>query len=198
MAKRESTFINMFLTLLIVSSVAALALGGVYMATKGPIAENQRRIMENALQEVLPPFDNQITEDVWKAGLPGGDTITFYFAKQGEDTVGIAVETFSKQGYSGLIRIMVGLMPDGTIKNTSVLGHAETPGLGDKIEKEKDDWSYQFNDLHPAEVNLKVRKDGGDIDGITAATITARAFCDAVQRAYDTYKKEILEKGGDQ
>ncbi len=198
MAKRESTFINMFLTLLIVSSVAALALGGVYMATKGPIEENQRRVMENALQEVLPDFDNDITSDMVKVGLSPGDTITFYFARQGDDTVGVAVQTFSKQGYSGLIRVMVGMTPDGTIMNTSVLGHAETPGLGDKIEKEKGDWSYQFNDLHPEQVNLKVRKDGGDIDGITAATITARAFCDALQRAYDTYKKEILEKGGNQ
>ena len=79
---------------------------------------------------------------------------------------------------------------NGTIINTAVLEHAETPGLGDKIEKKKSDWSDQFNGKDPATFKLEVTKDGGDIDGITASTITSRAFCEAVQQAYETYQKE--------
>ena len=83
---------------------------------------------------------------------------------------------------------MVGLLPDGSINNISVLEHKETPGLGDKMQKSKSTWSDQFNGKNPANYKLKVTKDGGDVDAITAATISSRAYCDAVQRAYDTFK----------
>lgn len=187
----------MFLTLLIVSSAAALALGGVYNVTKAPIKANQKAKLEKALQEVLPEFDNKISDDTYKLAAPGGgeDSLTIYPAKKGGEITGYAVKTYTKKGYSGLIRLMVGFNPDGSIINISVLHHAETPGLGDKMEKSKSDWSNQFHDKNPGDFQLKVKKDGGDVDAITAATISSRAYCDAVQRAYDTIQKEI--KGGE-
>jgi electron transport complex protein RnfG len=89
---------------------------------------------------------------------------------------------------------MVGFSPDGTIRNTAVLEHKETPGLGDKMETEKSDFPDQFKGENPADFGLSVTKDGGDVDAITAATISSRAFCDAVDRAYKTFMNK--NKGG--
>lgn len=194
MANKESTFTNMLLTMVIVTAVAAMALGGVYQATKGPIKKNQEKKVNAALQNVLPEFDNKITEDT-QTIKKGKQEIVLYKAKKDDELVGVAVETFSLKGYSGLVKIMVGFLPDGTIENISVLKHAETPGLGDKMEKGKSDWSQQFNGKNPAEFNLSVKKDGGDVDAITAATISSRAYCDAVKRAHKAFKNEI--KGGE-
>jgi len=106
------------------------------------------------------------------------------------ELVGTAVETFTKIGFSGVIKVMVGLLPDGTINDVTVLKHAETPGLGDKMEKKKSDWSLQFRGKDPRAFKLTVTKDGGDVDVITASTISSRAFCDAVSRAYSSYMSE--------
>jgi len=84
---------------------------------------------------------------------------------------------------------MAGFMPDGTIAGISVLDHKETPGLGTKMTEPG--FKGQFTGKNPGEFMLKVKKDGGQVDAITAATISSRAFCDAVQRAYNT-----LQKGG--
>ena len=83
---------------------------------------------------------------------------------------------------------MVGFDDDGVILNTEVIKAGETPGLGDKINKSKSDFAKQFNGQDPAEYKLQVSKDGGDVDAITAATISSRAYCDAVQRAYNVFK----------
>lgn len=197
MANKESTFTNMLLTLIIVASVAALALGGVYQATKEPIKRNKEEKLKKALQKVLPEFDNNIAADTKKVAVEGfKDSLTFYMAKQGEELVGVAVETFTYKGYSGLIKLIVGFEMDGTIRNISLLQHAETPGLGDKMDKTKSDWSKQFNGKDPKEFKLQVRKDGGEVDAITAATISSRAYCDAVQRAYDAFNNQM--KGGEE
>jgi electron transport complex protein RnfG len=101
--------------------------------------------------------------------------------------VGYAVETFSNKGFGGRITLMVGFQPDGTVYNTSVVSHAETPGLGDKMDASKSNFSEQFKGIHPSTFRLAVKKDGGDIDAITASTITSRAFADAVSRAYEAF-----------
>ena len=82
---------------------------------------------------------------------------------------------------------MVGLLPDGTINDISVLEHKETPGLGDKMDKEKSDFSLQFQGKDPKNFAINVRQDGGDVDAITASTVSSRAFCDAVIRAYNAF-----------
>jgi len=188
MAKKESTFVNMVATLVLIAASAGLALSGVRMLTADAIALAKRAKLERALKAVLPEFDNDIGSDTLVVRVTEKDHLTFYFARKGDELVGTAVETFTNMGFSGQIKIMVGFAPDGTIINTAVIHHMETPGLGDKIEASKSVWSQKnFNGLDPSTVTLKVKKDNGDIDGITAATITARAFCDAVQRAYDAY-----------
>jgi len=193
MAKRESTIGNMILALTVITFVASSALGAVYSITKEPIAAAMLAKKNNAIMEVIPEFNNTPSEEVYKIAVDG-DTLFFYPGKMDGELVGTAVETFTKSGFSGEIRVMVGLLPDGIINDVTVLKHEETPGLGDKMEKKKSDWSNQFKGKNPASVNIAVTKDGGEIDAITASTISSRAFCEAVTRAYRNYMKEIENK----
>ena len=185
-SKKESTFISMVLTLFLVTFIASAALGYLYELTKGPIAASKLAKQNNAIMQVVPEFDNEPGTEVYKMKVDG-DTLEFFPAKKNGELVGTAVSTFTNNGFSGNFKIMVGFLPDGTIHNISVLEHKETPGLGDKMQKNKSDWSVQFNGKKPADFKLKVTKDGGDVDAITASTISSRAFCDAVERAYKAY-----------
>lgn len=193
----------MVLTLFLVTLIASTALALVYEVTKGPIEEAKRVKKMNAIGEVVPEFDNDPGAEVRKLGS-GKDTLYFYIARMGGELSGIAVESYTYTGFSGLIRIMVGFLPDGSIHAISVLEHAETPGLGDKMIKAKSldkstglSWSSQFEGKHPGSFRLSVIKDGGDVDAITAATITSRAFCDAVQTAYDGLVSVTDQLAGD-
>lgn len=190
MAKRESTIGNMILALTVITFVASSALGAVYSITKEPIAAAMLAKKNNAIREVIPEFNNTPSEEVFKVAVDG-DTLYFYPGRMNGELVGTAVETFTRAGFSGEIRIMVGLLPNGTINDVTVLKHEETPGLGDKMEKKKSDWSSQFRGKNPSEFRIAVTKDGGQIDAITASTISSRAFCEAVVRAYQNYMKEM-------
>jgi Na+-translocating ferredoxin:NAD+ oxidoreductase subunit G len=192
MANKESTFKNMVLTLFIVTLVASTTLGFIYELTREPIAEARIRARNTAIRQVVPEFTNQPNDESYKVPVES-DSLQVYPAKQDGNLVGLAVSSFTEQGYSGRIRIMVGFNADGTINNISVLEHAETPGLGDKIDKAKSDWSTQFNGKNPDNFDLQVQKDGGDVDAITAATISSRAYCDAVQKAYKAFQKGGLK-----
>lgn len=187
MSKKDSNLKNMFIALLVITFVASASLGGIYELTKEPIAAAKLEKKNNAIRQVIPEFDNSPTDNVYKKAIDG-DTLYFYQGMKGEEPVGTAVETFTKLGFSGEIKIMVGFLPDGTINDVAVLEHEETPGLGDKMERKKSDWSVQFQGKNPETFLLSVKKDGGDVDAITASTISSRAFCDAVARAYETFK----------
>ena len=189
MAKTESSFKNMVITLFVITVVAALALGGVYTMTKGPIAIAKRKKVEKAIRYVVPGFDT-IRSEFKVAGDDGKDSLTVFETYKGDEKVGTAIKTYSPEGFGGMVWIMVGFAPDGTILNTAVLDHKETPGLGDKMDIKKSNFSAQFKGKNPKNFNLTVTKDGGDVDAITAATISSRAFCDAVKRAYKEFEKE--------
>ena len=186
MSKKDSNLINMFIALLVITFVASASLGGIYELTKEPIAAAKLEKKNNAIRQVIPEFDNSPTDNVYKEAIDG-DTLYFYMGMKGDEPVGTAVETFTKLGFSGEIKVMVGFLPDGTINDVAVLEHEETPGLGDKMERKKSDWSVQFQGKNPDTFLLSVKKDGGDVDAITASTISSRAFCDAVARAYETF-----------
>ncbi|MBN2595799.1 RnfABCDGE type electron transport complex subunit G [Labilibaculum sp.] len=198
--KKESTFTNMVLVLFIITLVASAALGGLYELTKEPIAAAKLAKKLKAIKQVVPDFDNNPSDEVYKIGMNEKDTLEFYPAKKDGILVGTAVKTFTTNGFSGYVWIMVGLKPDGSIHNYSVLEHKETPGLGTKMA----DW-FKQNDpakekasiinKNPGSINFTVSKDGGDIDAITAATISSRAFLDAVQKAYNEYAKNPKEGG---
>ena len=185
-SKKESTFINMAITLLVIAVVSAGTLGGVYVLTKEPIALAKKKKQEKAIKMVLPEFDKLESKNVPDAR--GNDSLLFTYALKDGKTIGVAVNTFSDKGFGGMVYVMVGFLPDGTINNTAVLSHVETPGLGTKMSTPE--FKDQFMGKNPESFILKVKKDKGDVDAITAATISSRAFCDAVDRAYQTFKKE--------
>ena len=186
MAKKESTFLSMVLTLFMVTLVAAGLLGSVYALTKEPIRLAELKKKNEAIQVVVPGFDNEPSQEVERIFMDG-DSLYLYTARLGEEILGTAVETFTKKGFSGEFKLMVGFAPDSSIIDIAVIKHAETPGLGDKMEKGKSDFSVQFMGKHPDSFNIAVTKDRGDVDAITASTITSRAYCDAVTRAYGAF-----------
>jgi Na+-translocating ferredoxin:NAD+ oxidoreductase subunit G len=187
MAKTESNFKNMVLSLTLIALGAATCLGFVYEVTKKPIELSNLNKKLDAIKLVVPEFTNNPNGEMFKLPTGDGDSLEVYPAKKGDDTVGYAVNTYSKNGFAGIIRLMAGFKPDGTVINIRVLEQKETPGLGNKMTDPN--FKDQFNDKDPAKFALKVKKDGGQVDAITAATISSRAFCDAVQRAYTTLKK---------
>ncbi|OFY42666.1 MAG: FMN-binding domain-containing protein [Bacteroidetes bacterium GWF2_40_14] len=184
---KESSLKNMVSTLFIVCLVSSTLLGGVYAITKEPIEAAAIAKTNSSISQVVPAFDNDPSADVFTKEFDG-NSYKIYPAKKGGEIVGYAVETFSTNGFGGRIVIMVGFNLDGTIFNTSVLSHSETPGLGDKMVEGKSTFSVQFKGKNPADFKMSVKKDGGDVDAITASTITSRAFCGALESAYEVYK----------
>jgi len=192
MAKKESSFKNMTIALFVITAVAGLAMAVVYSVTVEPIAISQKAKINNAIKMVIPEFES-ISDTVL---LPddGKDSIRVHRLVKGTENSGNAVETYTDKGFSGRFSLMVGFTPDGSISNIEVLEHKETPGLGTKMALPA--FKDQFKGLKIADLpgeKLKVKKDGGTVDAITAATISSRAFCDAVNRAYT-----INKKGGNQ
>lgn len=186
MAKKPSTFFNMVSTLFIVTLCASAALGFVYEATKGPKAAADLAKKINAIKNVVPEFNNNPIDEEYALTIDG-EELTAYPAKKDGTFVATAIVTNTKNGYGGKIKLMVGLLPDGRIYDISVLEHKETPGLGQKIEKGKSDFGEQFKGKDPNSFKLLVKQDRGEVDAITAATISSRAYCDAVHRAFKAY-----------
>lgn len=184
---KDSTLKNMLLTLAAITFVASALLGVTYGITKGPIEEAMKAKINSAIASVSPEFDNDPSVQQFTVENSGKE-YKVYPAKMGDAIVGYAVETYSS-GFGGRILLMVGFNIDGKIKGISVLSHSETPGLGDKITPSKSDFGIQFQGQSPETFKLLVKKDGGDVDAITASTITSRAYCDAVTTAWEVFKK---------
>lgn len=191
MAKPESTFKNMVISLLLIAGASSACLGFVYEFTLGPIELSNLNKKVNAIKQVVPDFTNNPYDEMFRLPTGEGDSLDVFPAKKDSIIVGYAVNTYTADGFSGNIFLMAGFKPDGTIINITVLEHKETPGLGTKMADPQ--FKDQFMEKNPAEFSLTVRKDGGPVDAITAATISSRAFCDAVQRAYNTLQKGDLK-----
>lgn len=179
----KSTFGNMMISLGVICLVCSALLGTVYVITKAPIEASELAKVNNAISAVTPEFDNVPSEAIQEI-----DGSQVYTAMSGDQVVGYAVKVVTS-GFGGAIQMMVGFTPDGTIYNTSVISHSETPGLGAKITDENIQPRAQVKGKNPAEANISVSKDGGNIDAITASTITSRAFLKGVNAAYDVFKK---------
>lgn len=192
MAGRESNFKNMVITLFLVTFVAAAALGLVYEFTKEPIKLAKLKAQSEAIEKVLASFE-QLGETYKVAAENGKDTIEIFPAYRGNELVGYAVKTFTNNGYGGFISIMAGIDNSGNFSGYEVLEHAETPGLGSKMNewfRSEEKPAQSVIGKNPETTSFEVSKDGGDIDAITASTITSRAFLDAMQRAYKAYEEQ--------
>jgi electron transport complex protein RnfG len=193
MAKRESTFLNMVMALSLVALISGASLGFVYNMTKDAIAEAKLKAQNDAVSNVLPAFD-EIKEPVTVNPDGGPESLEIFPAYSGSNLVGVAVKSYSKNGFSGHIGIMVGIDLQGNITGYQVLEHKETPGLGSKMGvwfNNQERPNQNILGKNPATTRLQVSKDGGDIDAITASTITSRAFLEAVVRAHAGFEKQF-------
>ena len=181
MSQKPSSFLNMLLTLSIVTAVAALSLGFVYEKTKEPIAQAKLEKQKRAIKTVTGDYDNDPLAEAYQPDV--APMLTFYPVKQAEVESGVAIKTFCNEGYSGRIELMVGVDREGKIINISVLDHKETPGLGSKMTSP--DFISQFIGQSSESMKYKVKKDGGDVDAISGATISSRAFTSAVLKSLE-------------
>ena len=161
-----------------ITLIASAGVGAVNMITVEPIAAAKAAATEAALGVVLPAFDKTESEELTIDEM----TIVVYTATNAGQTVGYAVETMTKSGFSGVVKLMVGFLPDGTINNVNVLQQAETPGLGTKMCDEGNPLLAGVKGKEGT-ATFRVKKDGGEVDALTAATISSRAYLDAVNRA---------------
>jgi electron transport complex protein RnfG len=165
--------------------VAAALLVTGNIATRDAIEQRRAEDLLASLGQVIPAgiHDNDLLENPLALEDGSGKAITVYRALQGLDVTGVAFQV-TGQGYAGDIDLILGVNARGEILGTRVLAHAETPGLGDKIETSRDDWIFGFNGLsleNPASDRWAVKKDGGSFDQFTGATITPRAVVKAVK-----------------
>jgi len=181
----------LIITLTSVCLLAALLLAFVYKITKEPIARQLRLEKLRAINKVLLPHDNEPDKDFDKIIINGKEFIV-YKGKKGKETIGYAFETYSKDGYGGTIKLMVGVDKTGKITGVEVLLHRETPGLGAKIEKEE--FKKQFIGKSLKNSKFLLKKYGGDIDQITGATISSRAFTAAIKKGLTLFKEYLKEK----
>jgi len=201
----KSSFKNMVLCLFVICIVCSTLLAVVYAVTAAPIQAAAEAKTNAAIAQVVPAFEgapidaaaaaktnNAIAQVVPEFdGTPelaqinvGGTDYTYYKVSKDGSVAGYAIIA-SGSGFSGPVTLMVGVTADGIVYNTTVLSQAETPGLGAKCTDPA--FAGQFRNFNPAEKVLKVKKDGGDVDAITASTITSRAYVSAIQTALDVF-----------
>lgn len=176
----KSTLTNMVLCLFGVCFVCAAILGGVFVLTKGPIEAAAIAEARNAISRVLPG-EGDISDAV-ASGMPG---VEEYYVQTRDGAVSAYAVKAVSDGFGGKLVLMVGVLPDGSICNTSVLSHSETPGLGAKCTEENSHFRQQWKGFSG---RFAVVKDGGDVDAITASTITSRAYAKAVGSASELVK----------
>lgn len=176
----KSNLTSMVVCLTVVSLVCSVLLGGMYALTKEPIDKANADILKASIGAVLPE-GGELSE-----AMPvevGGMASEYYVSTKDGVPAAYAVKS-TAVGFGGPLVLMVGITADGEVYNTSVLSHSETPGLGAKCETDEA-FMNQFKGFDPSAKKLSVKKDGGDVDAITASTITSRAYTLAIANAVE-------------
>lgn len=195
--------------LLMFAIIGTTLVAVTYEGTRDQIAANERATLLRKLHRLIAPeqHDNVLLEDtlaVRDVTLLGTDEpVTVYRARKDGKPVSLVIETIAPDGYSGTIRLLVGINIDGSLSGVRVVGHRETPGLGDAIDETRSDWIHVFDGKsldNPEAAGWAVRKDGGSFDQLTGATITPRAVVKAVRNAllyYRQHQETLFEPTGD-
>lgn len=192
------------LTLAAIGAICTTLVAATYQVTKERIAANDKALLEQSLAPALSGlfFDSGVTESRLVLEppheLPGNDPAVIYrvFA-EGEPAAALFAVT-ARDGFSGAIRVLVGVEMDGTVTGVRILQHRETPGLGDKIESTRSDWVFQFDGRSlgdPVVAGWAIRGDGGEFDQLTGASITPRAVLKAIRDTllyFDANRDEIF------
>ncbi len=181
----------MVLTLVLVCAGAAMALAYVNELTREPIAKARLRAKVAAIEKVLPAFENNPYEDRLTINMPKQGDVEIYPARDADGKmVGLAVPASDPGGYGGKVELLFGFNTTGDVTGFEKLKMEETPGLGDGILKEK--FKKQFFGINADTMKLTVKKDGGDVDAVTAATISSRAATSALVSAFDIYNMAVI------
>ena len=190
---------HMITTAVLLAAFAITGTGLValtYESTKEQIARAEREALLESLHSVVgsEQFDNELIGDVIEIQsdkfLGTEEALPVFRARKNGNPVAAILTTVAPDGYNGKIKLLIGIRYDGTLSGVRVLNHRETPGLGDYIETRKSDWIYNFNNKSldsPQKKKWKVKRDGGDFDQLTGATITPRAIVKAVHKALEYY-----------
>lgn len=175
-----------------------------YENTKERIADNERKALLKKLHQLIPAddIDNDIVNDTIMVSNPdflGAEQTIVYRGRKLNQPVAAVFNTVAPEGYSGSINMLVAVKTDGTLGGVRIVSHRETPGLGDKIEERKSDWVLGFKGKslnNPDKSRWKVKRDGGDFDQFTGATITPRVVVNAVKKTlmYFQDNKEAVFK----
>lgn len=189
--KNEVGQATVFLAGFALIGVMALALANYF--TKGRIAENEQHTLLQRFSSIIDPklYNNQLLSDrilIPAQELGSADPVTIYRARKDQTPIAALFVVTAPDGYSGRIHLAIGVDAKHTITGVRVLKHKETPGLGDKIEVERSNWILGFNQKslnNPSLEFWKVRKDGGEFDQFTGATITPRAIVGSVRRVLE-------------
>lgn len=197
MKKLQSTLPNMLMSLGGVALLSGLLLGGMYSLTKQPIAEATARQQQTAIAEVAPPFTNDPVADARTLEVEGTQ-VTVYPAMADGRLQGAAVKASTMTGFGGEVELMCGFDADGSVRDYRVLRQAETPGLGTRMATWFRDPAGKRSVIgrNPGVTPFYVTKDaGGEVDGITAATISSRAFLSVMREAYGAYREYAAADG---
>lgn len=182
-------------------------MAGVNWHSQPFIAENERQMLIRTLNTVIPPqsYDNDILHDTTTVNDPGllgsKQASLVYRARKGGQPIAAALSVVAPNGYSGPITLLVGIDVNGQITGVRVVNHHETPGLGDGIEKRRSNWIDAFTGKsmsNPGEAGWKVKRDGGNFDQFTGATITPRTVVEAVHKALAFFSQNRAALFGDE
>jgi electron transport complex protein RnfG len=181
------------LSLAAFAALAGVVLGLARDSTRERIADNEARRVLAELSAILPPslHDNEPHRDMIVLALPGDESRQIWRARRDGKAVAAVLTSLAPDGYSGQIRLLVAITIDGQILGVRVASHSETPGIGDVIEARKSPWIGTFSGRslnNPEESRWRLRKDGGDIDAISGATISSRAVVAATRRAMQYFR----------
>jgi electron transport complex protein RnfG len=189
--------------LLLFTVVGTSMVAFTYDGTREKIAANERATLQRKLNQLLPPgsYDNSLLDDRIRVTPPDAterdSAITVYRARKNNADAGLVMTAVAPDGYSGRIKMLIGIRADDTLSGVRIITHRETPGLGDAIDEERSDWVYGFDGKslgNPPIEQWRVKKDGGAFDQLTGATITPRAIVKAVRRTLLYYQanREML------
>jgi electron transport complex protein RnfG len=206
---RDATVTRSGITLTAMAALCTALVAFTHELTDERIADNERAWLEQSLQPVLEgvEFDSDLTASRTTIpaphGLPGAGDAIVYRAFQDTKPAAALFAVTARNGYSGPIRLLIGVRADGRISGVHALSHRETPGLGDRIDRSKSDWIEQFAGrslADPAITGWRITRDGGDFDQMTGASVTSRAVVGAVSETllyFESNKQGVFARPAD-
>jgi len=186
----NQTVLKTGVTLALIAAICTALVAATYQGTKERIAANEKALLEQSLQPALAGlfYDSGVSESRLVLppphDLPGNDAAVIYRVYAESEPVAALFAVTARDGFSGPIRILVGVDHSGVVSGVRILQHRETPGLGDKIESRRSDWVFQFDGRSlrdPLVETWAIRGDGGEFDQLTGASVTPRAVVKAIR-----------------